>query len=151
MDGLALPMVVMAIWIILLAFWLAWAHIGSIARGVVDVKEFAKTGVWPHAWIRNAGDNFNNQSEIPLLFFALCLLLMVLKFESGSSAMFHHHWISHVGWLFVGSRIAHSLNQLTVNHIPTRFLTFLFGVICVAVIAVFALGVVLGLLPRRPF
>ncbi len=70
--------------------------------------------------------NFNNQFEIPTLFYVVCTLYISFGVESFIAVIF--------AWLFVGSRFIHSYIHLTYNHIIHRMLTFWAGFICVMVL-----------------
>ena len=59
--------------------------------------------------------NYNHLLEQPVLFYAACLLLMLLGPSAGAVAL---------AWLYVALRIAHSLVQVTVNLIRFRFVLF---------------------------
>jgi len=113
------PMVVQAGTMILVAFWLVWARVGSVVRGKVDMKDVAKHG-W-QGWIKNAGDNFSNQYELPVLFFALCFILFLTNSVTPLAMG--------LAWFFAISRIVHALIHLTFNNISIRFLVFFTGAI----------------------
>lgn len=69
--------------------------------------------------VRVADRNFTNQFEIPVLFYAGCLLAMQLNSASILVAV--------LAWLFVISRILHSIVHLGSNKIRIRFNLFLIG------------------------
>ncbi|WP_024611133.1 MAPEG family protein [Pseudoalteromonas sp. TB64] len=73
--------------------------------------------------VRVADRNFSNQFEIPVLFFAGCLLALQLNSASTLVAI--------LACLFVVSRIVHSVIHLGGNNIRARFNVFLLGCICV--------------------
>ena len=70
--------------------------------------------------------SFNNQFEIPLLFYVAGTLYISLGIESSIAIIF--------AWAFVGLRIFHAVIHLTYNHIIHRMLTFWAAFICVMVI-----------------
>lgn len=111
------PLIVQAGLMILTAFWLVWARVGSVARGKVDMKDVAKTG-W-QGWIKNAGDNYSNQYEMPILFFVVCFVLFL---TSSVSPL-----LIKLAWAFVAFRILHAAVHLTFNHILLRFFLFFSG------------------------
>ena len=114
------PMAVQMILMILIAFWLVWARVGSVIRGKVDIKDVARDG-W-QGWVKNAGDNYSNQYELPVVFFAACLTLFVTKNVTDLAIM--------LAWAFVVLRIIHAGIHLTFNNINIRFLVFLLGALC---------------------
>ena len=73
--------------------------------------------------IRVADRNFSNQFEIPVLFYAGCLLALQLNSASTLVAI--------LACLFVATRIVHSVIHLGENKVRARFKVFLLGCICV--------------------
>ena len=68
-----------------------------------------------------AADNFNNLFQMPMLFYVLCLMVLVTKVESGIIA---------VGvWMFVACRALHSFIQCSSNRVRHRFYAYLAGVV----------------------
>lgn len=67
--------------------------------------------------------NFSNQFEVPILFYVVSILYMVLDIENAAAIM--------LAWSFVASRIIHTAIHLTYNHVIHRMLVFLFGFVCV--------------------
>ena len=120
------PMLAQAVLAIALGYWLVWARVGSLVRGKVKQKDIDAHG-W-QGWIKNAGDSFENQFEVPVIFFVLCFILYL---TSNVTPL-----VMTLAWLFVGSRIAHALIHISVNIIPLRFLVFLFGCIIVTALLV---------------
>jgi hypothetical protein len=70
-----------------------------------------------------AADNFRNLFEVPVLFFAVCAMLVSLDAVT----------LPQLGlaWLFVGLRGAHSFIQLTYNRVMHRFNVYLASTVCV--------------------
>ncbi|WP_017930495.1 MAPEG family protein [Robiginitomaculum antarcticum] len=110
------PVFVQAIMMMLIACWLVWARVGSAVRGKVDMRDVVKNG-WPRGWIKNSGDNFDNQYQVPLLFIAVCIIAFV-------TAQADHNLVL-LAWAFVALRIVHAAIHLTFNHILMRFSAFL--------------------------
>ena len=69
--------------------------------------------------IRVADRNFSNQFEIPVLFYAGCLLALQLNSASTLVAI--------LACLFVATRIVHSVIHLGENNVRARFKVFLLG------------------------
>ena len=118
-TDILVPMVMQMILMIIVAFWLVWARVGSVARGKVIMEDVAREG-WK-GWIKQAGDNYSNQFELPVLFFAACLVLFVSNNVSEHAV--------HIAWAFVVLRIIHAFVHLTFNHILARFVVFFLGAI----------------------
>ena len=69
----------------------------------------------------NAADNFRNLFEVPVLFYAICLMLMM----SGSESLL----LLGMAWLFVTLRAIHSLIHLTHNTVLQRFKVYIGGTV----------------------
>jgi hypothetical protein len=63
-----------------------------------------------------ASDNFRNLFEVPVLFYVLCIALVL---NGGSSAGFVAS-----AWVYVGLRALHSLIHVTYNRVIHRFLVY---------------------------
>ena len=126
------PMLIQVGLMLLITFWLAWARVGSVARKKVDMRDVSKHG-W-QGWIKQAGDNYSNQYEAPLLFFILCILMTLIDISSRINSI--DTLFITTAWVFVVSRFAHAIIHLSFNHILTRFLVFLIGVLCLAIMFV---------------
>lgn len=66
-----------------------------------------------------AADNFRNLFEAPVLFYALVATAIGLGHTPD--------WLVVGSWLFVASRIAHSVIHCTTNRVMQRFAVFAFG------------------------
>ena len=122
------PMILQAGLMVLVAFWLVWARVGSVVLGKIDMKDVLKNGY--KGWIKQAGDNFSNQYELPILFFVLCFILFLTNSVTQLAVG--------LAWFFAVSRIFHALIHLSFNNISIRFLVFFSGAI--AVVGLFILA-----------
>ncbi len=62
-------------------------------------------------------NNFRNLFELPVVFYALCLMLYVSGLVDGVFVV--------SAWVFVALRAVHSLIHCTVNRVMARFLSYL--------------------------
>lgn len=62
------------------------------------------------------GRNFNNQFEVPVLFYVVATLHVVLQVE--------HEVAIYLAWAFVFFRYLHAVIHLTYNHVLHRLLSF---------------------------
>lgn len=67
--------------------------------------------------------NFNNQFEIPVLFYVICTLYISLNIDSLVAII--------LAWIFVVLRYLHSYIHLTYNHILHRMTVFWLAFLCV--------------------
>ncbi len=69
---------------------------------------------------------FNNQFEIPVLFYVVCTLYVSLEIESLAGLI--------LAWIFVIFRYIHAYIHLTYNHIIHRMLTFWLAFITIIIL-----------------
>jgi hypothetical protein len=79
----------------------------ALATARAAAGELAKTG---------AADNFRNLFEVPVLFYLLCIALVL---NGGSTPGF----VS-AAWAYVALRVVHSLVHATYNRVVHRFLVY---------------------------
>lgn len=119
------PMLIQMGLSIAILFWLAYSRVSRIKKhGLAEIR---KTGFPVH--VNNASDNFKNQFEVPVIFYALSLLVINAGVATQTIVI--------AAWVFVIGRILHALIQLTKNIIfPWRFLVFLITVLALIVMLV---------------
>ncbi|NVK54945.1 MAG: MAPEG family protein [Alteromonadaceae bacterium] len=72
---------------------------------------------------------FNNQFEIPMLFYVVCSLYISLDIQSSFALA--------VAWLFAVFRYAHACIHITYNHVGHRMLTFMGSVLCMSILWIY--------------
>jgi len=121
------PMLVQIALSVAILFWLAYSRVSRIAKQ--GMGEIRKTGFPVH--VNNASDNFKNQFEIPVVFYALCVFFVVTNGVTQAVLI--------AAWVFVVARLLHALIQLTKNIIfPYRFLSFLVSALAVTAMTILA-------------
>ncbi len=93
--------------------------------GAVTLKDIAlDSSRWPDD-IRKLSNNFDNQFQLPVLFYAILpLLILLVKVD----------WLQVVlAWAFVASRILHSQVHTGHNEVIRRFQIFLLGFIIIVI------------------
>lgn len=73
--------------------------------------------------IVKTGRNFSNQFEVPVLFYVVAILHVVMQLESQIAL--------YLAWGFVGFRYLHALIHITYNHVLHRLGAFFAGFVCV--------------------
>ncbi|MEO2268458.1 MAPEG family protein [Pseudoalteromonas sp. YIC-656] len=73
--------------------------------------------------VQVAGRNFINQFEIPVLFYVATLAALTTNSVG--------YLFVGLAWLFVVTRVIHSIIHVTSNHLKSRYMTFLAGCIVV--------------------
>ena len=132
------PVIALTIWSAIIWFWMYATRIPAIlsARMALDpaMPRGEQMAQLP-AKVRWKADNFNHLMEHPTVFYAVAISLAVLGDATTISLV--------LAWSYVGVRVLHSLVQVLLNHIQTRFALFvlsslvLFGLTFRAAVLVF--------------
>lgn len=89
----------------------------SVKAGDVKVRFYKlMQGQELPEYVAKTGRNFNNQFEVPVLFYAIAILHIVMQVESGLGLI--------LAWVFVALRYVHAFIHITYNHILHRMLVF---------------------------
>jgi len=120
-----------------LLLWMAYARRSSLGRGELKVRDIALgQSAWPPQAMQ-ASNCFDNQFQLPLLFYVLVILAWITKQADLIFVV--------MAWLFVLSRLAHAYIHTTSNHVPTRFNAFAVGVLLLLVMwIIFAVRILIS-------
>jgi len=101
------------------------ARVQSVITGQVKARSYKlmDAEVYPDNVIKTTR-NFNNQFEIPVLFYIGCLLFLVLDIDSALGLA--------LAWSFVSARFFHAVVHITYNKLYHRMFAFWMGNISVA-------------------
>jgi len=122
-QWLLLPAFIHVGWIYIVAARMGSAKSRAVREGGVKLGDVAVDNArWPDE-VRKVNNNYNNQFELPVLFYAILpLLLMLVKVD----------WLQvSLAWVFVASRILHSLIHTGSNIVMQRGLAFVVGFIAI--------------------
>ncbi|ESQ88421.1 hypothetical protein ABAC460_15425 [Asticcacaulis sp. AC460] len=110
---LALAALHLVLWVALYA-----TRIPAMIQMKISARRLAKPGVRETlpSWARNVADNYNHLAEAPTVFYAVVIVLVLLKQEDALNTA--------LAWSYVGLRVVHSLIQTTFNNILLRFSVF---------------------------
>jgi hypothetical protein len=108
---------------VVLIFWvgtrLLRARVKAIRGGSAKMSEIAiDSSAWPRK-VRLLGNNFDNQFDTPVLWYAVTALVVALQ-------MVDLVFIT-LSWIYILTRYAHSIAHTGNNHVPSRMRIFLFG------------------------
>mgnify|MGYP001296141682 CR=1 FL=1 len=118
------PVFVQVLLTFVLLFRLGPLRVAAVRKGEVKLKDVALgQDAWPES-IRQLGRNFQNQFEMPVLFYAVVLFTLVLRLVDRPMV-----WLA---WAFVISRIAHSFIHTSSNDVRKRFNAYLAGIVALA-------------------
>jgi hypothetical protein len=137
-QAILAPVFVQALLTFALMFWMGYLRNAAIMRGEATIRD---TALGQAAWPQHAtqvANCFNNQFQIPMLFFALVPLAMISNKADLAFVV--------MSWLFVLSRLVHAYIHTTSNRVPRRFFAYLFGtVILLLMWIIFAVRILFGL------
>ena len=108
----------------LIGIYTVVGRIRSVSSGAVKIKTYRTMAAesMPERLLV-AGRSFNNQFEVPLLFYVVGTLFVVLEAQS---------WlVLGLAWAFVASRYLQAIIHLTYNNVLHRMLVFILGFIFV--------------------
>ena len=109
----------LAVWLFLYARRLHWIFANDIAPNRLQTPK-QRDALIPEN-INYASYNFQNLFELPVIFYALCLLMYVTDNVSRIDIV--------LAWIFVTTRIVHSVVHVTFNDVRLRFGAYLVGAI----------------------
>lgn len=124
------PVIALVLWSGVIWGWMYATRIPAITRARMRLDPDAPRGEQMNQLpprVRWKADNYNHLMEQPTLFYAVALSLAVVGDASALAVS--------LAWAYVGLRVVHSLVQITVNHILTRF-----GIFFVSSLVLFALA-----------
>lgn len=122
------PMLAHMLLVLILFLSLSRQKKRAVREGTVDLKKTAlDNSAWPDHVLK-VSNNIQNQFQVPVLFYALCLAFAAL----GSTTLI----ALGLAWLFVISRVVHSYIHTTSNKVPVRMKVFILGYLLIAAMAV---------------
>jgi hypothetical protein len=132
------PMLAHIGWVFVLLAWLTIERQRAVRRGEVEYGVFAR-GEEPHH-IARITRNLANQFELPVIFYALAVLLIA----TGNVTLLDVI----AAWVFVAGRIVHTAVQCLTDNVPLRGQVFLVNFAGVVAITGHVALLALGGLPR---
>jgi hypothetical protein len=108
---------------------------GAVLYGAASVKYFHdyKTEP-PDEWIERPARTFNNLMQVPALFYITALLMMIFPWVDRAQI--------NLAWIFVATRVLHTIIYIGFNYVPFRFATYAVSCITLGVMWMrFALSV----------
>lgn len=119
MITLVIPVFLMVLLTFLVLFALGYLRFRSVSQRTVRPKDYVlMTGrdQWP-VMIQRLGRCFQNQLEMPLLFYVLALMILVLDVQAQILLV--------MAWIYVGLRYLHAFIHIFYNQVTLRFTVFL--------------------------
>ena len=132
---LVLAMAAQVLLTLALLIWMGKERVPRVMRGEIAVADIAVEGTAYPLKARLLSNSFDNQFQLPVLFFVGALLAL------GSGLV---GWVTLIlAWLFVALRYVHAMIHVTTNRVHRRFAAYVAGL---AVLALFWLWLTLRIL-----
>ncbi len=141
-NSLLAPGAVLALWTLIILFWLAITRFSAMAKAGIDIKQAAPGGrgidleTTLPASATWKSHNYTHLLEQPVLFYAV---LLILNAVGG-----YPSYVVWLAWAYVALRVVHSLWQTTINRLPVRFTLFVLSTICLLLLTLLAVIATLG-------
>ncbi len=130
-SPILLPVIALVLWTLIVQVWMIATRLPAISAAKLGPDAGARTselaGQLP-SHVQWKADNYNHLMEQPTIFYATALALAVAGDGSGLNLT--------LAWLYVGSRVIHSVVHVTVNKVLVRFMLFGFGSLVLTIMAV---------------
>jgi hypothetical protein len=131
------PVFAQVLLIAIINYGKAWVRIGHTRRREVKIRDIALgQNTWPER-ATQFGNNYRNQFELPVLFFALVAFALI---AGKADVLFVV-----MAWIFVASRYVHAFIHVTSNRVSRRFFAFTVGSVTLYLMwLIFAVRVIAG-------
>jgi hypothetical protein len=127
LNSILWPMLAQIGWTFVLYVWLTIARARAVARGEVKYSAFALGRNEP-ADVARITRNLANQFELPVIFYAVVVLLVVIGRVSTIDVL--------AAWVFVAGRVIHTLVQTLTDDVPLRGRVFMMNFAALVVLVV---------------
>ena len=133
-----LPVFVQVALTFVLLMRLGSGRLRTLSAGNTKVRDIALgESNWP-ADVTQVGNCFNNQFQLPMLFYVLVVLALFLHKADLLFVI--------MSWIFVISRIVHAGVHITSNNVNQRFAAYTVGMVVLLLMwAIFAVRILFGL------
>ncbi len=115
------PTLAMIFWIFVVGVILGFRRKAAFTSGAVRPGDVTVSTERYPVPARLAGANFTNQFETPVIFFALIMIAM----ETGATG----YVMAVLAWLYVATRVLHTLIHVGPNRLPLRGAVYGVGII----------------------
>lgn len=125
------PVFTLVLWSLVVLVWMASVRLPAIKKARLGPSAGQRTAELATQLDRGCqfkADNYNHLMEQPTLFYAMALAFAWAGLDQGLNL--------YLAWLYVASRIVHSVIQCTSNVVMARFMVFLLGSLALLAMAV---------------
>lgn len=97
-------------------------RVQAVKAGKIRVRDIAlDSSKWPDD-LRKLANNYENQFQAPVLYYAALALLLVTGLADGVAVV--------LSWAFVATRVLHAIIHTGNNVVLHRFFAFIAGMLC---------------------
>lgn len=116
-TGIFWPMIALASLTLIVLLIVPSLRIAAVQQGKAQIKDY-RYGDTENVPIkaRLANRNYINLLQMPVLFYVVCLMFFVTDTVTNS--------VLTLAWIFVASRLVHSMIHIGYNNITHRFMSF---------------------------
>ncbi len=122
---LLLPVVLHSVMVLVIGGMMGRARFRGGAEGKFKRSEIINNSNGYPPDIKKIGDNFNNQFQLPMLWYACVAFTMITGTVD--------RLLVALSWTFLVSRMLHTFNHVGANTLPARFYFYLVGFIALTV------------------
>ena len=130
-SPILLPIIALVLWTLIMQGWMLLARIPAMTSLKIDISEAERTADLAAKLPKQVmwkADNYNHLMEQPTIFYAAALALALAGLGTDLNVI--------LAWVYVGSRVVHSIVHSTTNNVPIRFGLFVIGPLALLVMAV---------------
>lgn len=99
----------------------------TVIRGITNMDYYRDYSVFaPPEWVERPARTFNNLLQVPVLFYLVCVLMLVTKRFDQAQLM--------LAWAYVAVRVLHATILIGWNYVPYRFGSWLASCITLCII-----------------
>jgi hypothetical protein len=137
-ESILAPLFVLIALTFFMLFYMGAVRFGALRRREVRIGDIALgQSNWP-AYAAQGGNSYNNQFQLPVLFYVLVILAYIFKKADLLFVI--------MSWLFVVSRILHAYVHVTSNNMRMRFTIFVVGAVVLMIMwIIFAVRMLLAI------
>lgn len=137
-ESILAPLFVLIALTFFMLFYMGAVRFGALRRREVRIGDIALgQSNWP-AYAAQGGNSYNNQFQLPVLFYVLVILAYIFKKADLLFVI--------MSWLFVVSRILHAYVHATSNNMRMRFTIFVVGAVVLMIMwIIFAVRMLLAI------
>lgn len=129
-EPILLPVIALVLWTLVMQAWMIIVRIPAMQGAGLGPQSAERTADLAELLPKQAqwkADNYNHLMEQPTIFYATALALALANMGDGL-----HLWLA---WIYVISRVVHSLIHATVNKVMARLSVFAIGSLALLVMA----------------